>query len=192
MLRAQMATPTRKRASPPQLGRRRTSCVASLRSSYFPCCFIHIVERSSRNTLTRDLVGSSSATCSTSYESELNSVDCTPPGGCRTDILSKYTGPDMLGGGWQESPQPTHTTAATRQGQPKAAPLGCRRQRLCTWRWAAPFPAQAQALLRRRLHQPAGAAGAASRRDACETVASRPRHRRRRRRGIDLTHTSYG
>ena len=97
-----------------QLGRSRrtTSCVASQRSSYFPCCFIHVVERSSRNTLTRDLVGSSSATCS-SYESELNSVDCTPPGGCRTDILSKYAGPDMLSHGRQESPQPTHATAAT-------------------------------------------------------------------------------
>lgn len=110
---------TSKRSSSQQLGRSRrtTSCVASLRSSYFPCCFIHIVERSSRNTLTRDLVGSSSATCSASYDSELNSVDCTPPGGCRTDILSKYAGPDMLGDWWQESPQPTLTAARMRRPQ---------------------------------------------------------------------------
>ena len=113
---------------------RRTSCLASQRSSYFPCCFIHIVERSSQNTLTRDLVGSSSATCSDSYESELNSVDCTPPGGCRTDLLSKYAGPDMLGDPWQESPQPTHTRAARRQQQLTAALLGRRRQRFRTWR----------------------------------------------------------
>ena len=101
-------------SSTQQLGRSRrtTSCVASQRSSYFPCCFIHVVERSSRNTLTRDLAGSSSATCSASYESELNSVDCTPPGGCRTDLLSKYTGPDMLSDGRQESPQPSHTPTA--------------------------------------------------------------------------------
>ena len=110
-------------SSTQQLGRSRrtTSCVASQRSSYFPCCFIHVVERSSRNTLTRDLAGSSSATCSASYESELNSVDCTPPGGCRTDLLSKYTGPDMLSHGRQESPQPTHTPAATRPQQLTAA-----------------------------------------------------------------------
>ena len=101
-------------SSTQQLGRlrRTTSCVASQRSSYFPCCFIHVVERSSRNTLTRDLAGSSSATCSASYESELNSVDCTPPGGCRTDLLSKYVGPDMLSDGRQESPQPTHSPRA--------------------------------------------------------------------------------
>ena len=104
------ARTSQQQSSSEQLGRsRRTSCLASQRSSYFPCCFIHIVERSSQNTLTRDLVGSSSATCSDSYESELNSVDCTPPGGCRTDLLSKYAGPDMLGDPWQESPQPTHT-----------------------------------------------------------------------------------
>ena len=102
-------------SSTQQLGRSRrtTSCVASQRSSYFPCCFIHVVERSSRNTLTRDLAGSSSATCSASYESELNSVDCTPPGGCRTDLLSKYTGPDMLSHGRQESPQPTHNDGSS-------------------------------------------------------------------------------
>ena len=74
----------------------RRTCVASRRSTYFPCCFIHVVEHSSRGTLTRDLVGSPSATCSAAYDSELNSVDCTPPGGCRTDLLSKYAGPDML------------------------------------------------------------------------------------------------
>ena len=122
-------------SSTQQLGRSRrtTSCVASQRSSYFPCCFIHVVERSSRNTLTRDLAGSSSATCSASYESELNSVDCTPPGGCRTDLLSKYTGPDMLSHGRQESPQPTHTTAATHPQQLTAALLGRRRRRLRVW-----------------------------------------------------------
>ena len=134
--RIEMAARTsQQQSSSEQLGRsRRTSCLASQRSSYFPCCFIHIVERSSQNTLTRDLVGSSSATCSDSYESELNSVDCTPPGGCRTDLLSKYAGPDMLGDPWQESPQPTHTRAARRQQQLTAALLGRRRQRFRTWR----------------------------------------------------------
>ena len=130
------AQTSQQRSSSQQLGRsRHTSCVASQRSSYFPCCFIHIVERRSRNTLTRDLVGSSSATCSASYESELNSVDCTPPGGCRTDLLSKYAGPDMLGAlVARVTTAHTHTTAARRQEQLAAALLGHRRQRFRTWR----------------------------------------------------------
>ena len=39
-------------------------------------------------------------------------MDCTPPGGCRTDLLSKYVGPDMLSHGRQESPQPADSPRA--------------------------------------------------------------------------------
>lgn len=74
----------------------RRACVGSQRSSYFSCCWIHVVDTWSRNVLTRDLIGSTSASCSLSYTSELNSVDCTPPAGCRMNLLTKYAGPDVL------------------------------------------------------------------------------------------------
>lgn len=71
---------------------------ASARSAFFPCCYIQVHERwTDRNTtLTRDLVGSPQAGCTSAYSSELNSVDCTPPRGCRMDIVDKYAGPDLL------------------------------------------------------------------------------------------------
>ena len=71
---------------------------ASARSTFFPCCYIQVHERwTDRNTtLTRDLVGSPQAGCTSAYSSELNSVDCTPPRGCRMDIVEKYAGPDLL------------------------------------------------------------------------------------------------